>query len=199
MANVQQSAIIGQKFGKITILSLGEPYVRPCGKRSATLIYSCECGKVKKACSYDITSGKITSCGKCNKSNLKHGYADSPIYNIWKGIRKRCFSPKEKAYKNYGGRGITMCAEWLNDAGSFVDWAKMSGYKKGLTIDRIDNNGNYSPENCRWVSRTIQGNNKRNNVIVEYNGESMTLAEYCRKTGKIYGSCHYRITNGLSL
>ena len=109
----------------------------------------------------------------------------------------RCYNSNNIAYKYYGGRGINIDAEWIGVNGfqSFYDWSISNGYKKGLTIDRIDNNGNYCPDNCRWVSMQVQSNNKRNNVRYEVDGESLTIAQIAKKMGVSYHSIYCKIRN----
>ena len=93
----------------------------------------------------------------------------------------RCYYSTTNGYERYGGRGIIMCDEWINNPDSFYNWAINNGYKKGLTIDRIDVNGNYEPSNCRWVTKEVQDNNRRNNKKITYKGETKTLSQWCRK------------------
>ncbi len=100
------------------------------------------------------------------------------LYNIWKSIKQRCYNSKNKDFKNYGGRGITVCDEWKNDFNAFYDWAMANDYKDDLTIDRVNTNADYSPNNCRWVNRIIQNNNTRRNLYITYNGETHTVAEW---------------------
>ena len=114
------------------------------------------------------------------------------LYRIWRAMRDRCQRKGNDRYENYGGRGISVCAEW-QDYESFKRWAVQSGYQEGLSIDRIDNDGNYEPSNCRWASNSEQCNNKRNNHIVEYEGESHTVAEWARITGIPYPTIQSRI------
>lgn len=105
------------------------------------------------------------------------------LYSIWCGIKKRCFNPKEPCYPHYGARGITVCDEWLHDFNAFEQWSLANGYSDTLTIDRIDNNGNYSPDNCRWITHDEQQRNRSNNIRVEHNGESKTISELSRELG----------------
>ena len=112
-------------------------------------------------------------------------------------MKERCLDKKCKAYKNYGGRGITICQEWMEFI-PFKEWADMSGYTSGITIERIDNNLGYCPENCKWATRTEQGNNKRNNRIVIFNGDSKTLSQWAADTGISRETLKYRLNAGWS-
>lgn len=118
------------------------------------------------------------------------------LYSIWKGIKSRCGNPSRKSYNDYGGRGITVCDEWRNSFKTFREWSLANGYSDDLTIDRIDNDGNYGPENCRWTTRTEQCNNTRRNHIVEAFGESHTLAEWSRINGLSYNTIKTRMRRG---
>ena len=130
-------------------------------------IYKCGfCGTNFKANTYDINRGDIKSCGCYNikrvrEGKTKHGLRATRLYNIWRDIKRRTLNPKNKQYNDYGGRGITICDEWKNDVKSFYDWAMSNGYSDELSIDRIDNDGGYYPENCRWTTKTIQSRNTR--------------------------------------
>lgn len=103
------------------------------------------------------------------------------LYSIWKAMKVRCYNPNFRAYSRYGGRGITVCDEWLHDFPAFREWAIQNGYSDNLTIDRIENSKGYSPENCRWVSYKTQANNTRRNIVVTIDGETATIAEICKK------------------
>lgn len=103
----------------------------------------------------------------------------NPIYRVWAGIKKRCLDKNYVNYKHYGGRGIEICDEWKNSSVTFINWAINNGYQKGLQIDRIDNDGNYSPENCRFVTVKINNRNTRRTKIISYLGETKSLAEWC--------------------
>lgn len=114
--------------------------------------------------------------------NYKHGLRHKRIYNIWKSMRQRCNNPKCRNYKNYGAKGIEVCEEW-NDPVVFAEWAYKHGYDDTLTIDRIDVLKGYTPDNCRWTTYKLQANNKRNNVKIEFNGQSHTFGEWASITG----------------
>ena len=135
-------------------------------KKTRFGIYKCGfCGTEFKANTYDINRGYIKSCGcyhkrRVKESNITHGLRNTRLYGIWLKLKDRVLNPKNKNYIDYGGRGITICEEWL-DVQNFYNWAMSNGYSKELSIDRIDNAGNYCPENCRWTTRTIQSRNTR--------------------------------------
>lgn len=120
---------------------------------------------------------------------IKHGMSTTQLYKIWTGIKNRCSNPKFASYKNYGGRGITVCQEWLNDSVAFMQWALSNGYKTGLQIDRIDNNGSYAPDNCRFVTARENANNRSNTIY--YKG--IALKDYCRENNLNYGAIIMRI------
>lgn len=127
----------------------------------------CDCGKFTIQSSNNLRRSRVKSCGckrydKFIKMNTKHGKHGTRIYNIWKGIKTRCLNPNHGDYKNYGGRGITICSEWMHNFQEFYDWSMAHGYSDNLTIDRINVNGNYEPSNCRWVTMKEQAHNKRN-------------------------------------
>lgn len=111
----------------------------------------------------------------------KHGLIHHPIYHAWHHMKSRCNCPTNPAYKNYGGRGIKICSEWNDAVVPFYEWSMANGWEPGLTIDRIDVNGNYCPENCRWTDYKTQARNKRNNRILVYKGEAKTVAEWCEE------------------
>jgi hypothetical protein len=114
---------------------------------------------------------------------IKHGKANTRLFGLWRGILTRCNNPNRSDYKYYGGRGITVCDEWLHDFQAFYDWAMANGYEEHLTIDRIDVNGNYCPENCRWVTMQKQSENKSNRRIILAFGETLSLTQWANRTG----------------
>ena len=110
-----------------------------------------------------------------------HGMYNTRLYDIWVNMKQRCFNPNDQAYQNYGGRGIAVCDEWKDDFQAFYDWSVSNGYQDGLSIDRINNDGNYSPENCRWTDRNVQNRNRRNNHKITYNGVTKTVVEWAEE------------------
>ncbi len=112
--------------------------------------------------------------------NRKHGMSKSRIYKTWINVKKRCYYTKNSNYSKYGGRGIKMCNSWKNDFISFYDWAMANGYNDNLTIDRIDSNGDYCPENCKWSSLYEQNQHLKHTLIFEYNGEKLSISELAK-------------------
>lgn len=150
--------LTGQKFGKLTIQNhVGFHNGRTFWK------CSCECGTMCEVSTHDLCSGKKRSCGclrKENKSKLIHGKSKERIHKEWRGILHRCKNPSASHYENYGGRGISVCEEWANSFIAFYNWAINNGYSNDLTLDRIDNDGDYCPENCRWVTHMENCHNR---------------------------------------
>lgn len=144
--------LTGLKFGKLTAIK--RVYIKD--KKGTFWECKCECGNTCVVNSGELISNDVSSCG-CKKHHL----SNSPIYKRWKGMKARCYQVHRKDYKNYGGRGITVCDEWKNNFKAFYDWAISSGFKEDLTLDRIDNNGNYEPSNCRWSTKSEQRINQR--------------------------------------
>lgn len=157
----------------------------------------CDCGNEVVVRGSSLTSGATTSCGcyvrENNKRlNTKHGGYGTSLYHVWVNIKQRCNNPNDTRYKNYGKRGIFICNEW-DDFEIFRNWALDNGYKEGLTIDRINVNDGYYPENCRWTDWITQENNKRNNSYITWGEETHTIAEWARIFGVNYNSLVQRI------
>jgi hypothetical protein len=175
--------LTGQKINRWTILE-------KTFKKGNIQYYKCrcDCGTLRDVGGSYIRRGKSLSCGcyqiEISKAiNTTHGKHGTLLYRRWGGIKNRCFNKKDKDYKNYGGRGIVMCNEWLNFE-TFEKWAIENGFKKELSIDRIDNEDGYNPNNCRWANSKTQANNNRNNHRVKINGKKYTITE-CAKIANI--------------
>lgn len=169
--------LTGKRFGKLTVIGLD----RISNNRTYWIV-KCDCGNVKSV--RGDTLKVITSCGcvkkKQDKKNLhitnNHNHAKHPVYITWCGMMNRCYSSKNTFYSDYGGRGIKVCDEW-HDVGKFCRWAEDSGFEEGLTIERIDVNGNYEPSNCKWITQLEQAWNKRNTFYCKIDGESIPVAK----------------------
>lgn len=164
----------------------------------------CDCGKETVVRSQDLRNSHTKSCGcyglevsaSHTPSFSTHKESRSRLYRVWIGMKGRCNNCENKDYSYYGGRGIKVCPEWDKSYEAFRDWALASGYQDALTIDRIDVNGNYCPENCRWVDMKTQMNNTRANRRITQNGETRTMAEWAERTGIAYETIRYRATSG---
>lgn len=170
MGKVQN--LSGNKYGKLTVISFEglSPDYR------AQWLCKCECGKIKIFTSQILKNPKTKSCG-CSRGE-SHGESNSKEYKSWYSIKQRCTNPKSKHYRHYGGRGIKMCSQWHN---SFIAFLRDMGKAPSIThsIDRVNNNGNYEPSNCRWATVKEQMNNMSTNRLIEFKGETKTMAQWC--------------------
>ena len=141
----------------------------------------------------------INLAGQYSTDKAKIIWNNKRIFKIYQGMIQRCYNPNNKRFKDYGGRGIIVCDEWKDSYLNFKKWAVFSGYKEGLSIDRKNNDLGYSPSNCRWVTRIVQQNNMRKNHIVEYNGQSKTIAEWSRELNIKYDKLWKSIKKGLGI
>lgn len=158
----------------------------------------CECGNEQVCAATTLRSGASKSCGCLQRELARdrfttHGGRKTRLYSIFHQMKDRCYNENNPRYPCYGKRGITICEEWLSSFSCFQKWALQSGYNDSLTIDRIDVNGPYCPENCRWVSTEVQNNNKRNNRFISFHGEMRTLAEWADIMGISYYTLYSRI------
>ena len=186
----------GKRYGRITVLRIAEKD----GKRhGASWVCKCDCGKEFIARGDALREGLYKSCG-CNiqksKGQYKHGEYATRLYSIWSDMKARCSNEHSKFYYRYGGRGITVCDEWLADYTVFRDWALSNGYADNLTIDRIDYNGNYEPSNCRWITIQQQQLNTSRNRFLECDGFRMTVKEWADRVGVKKETIYTRLKRG---
>ena len=196
--------LTGNKFGYLTAIRMSD--VRTPKTHRIQWECVCECGKQVVIPAHKLRGGETKSCG-CHKYDCNHRSKKAKnnprLYNIYRGMKKRCENPTHYAYKDYGGRGITICDEW-EKFGPFCDWALANGYDpnasaKQCTLDRIDNSKGYSPDNCRWTTMLEQNNNKRNNKFLTYNGKTQTVAEWSRECGLKSNVIAQRLHRGWSV
>lgn len=166
--------LTGQKFNRWLVIELAEPTFNKKGCVEQRWKCRCDCGTERVVLQASLRSGKSKSCGCLNKEmagslRRTHGLTNKSngLYSIWNGMKRRCYCKKSPDYPDYGGRGITVCGEWLHDFQAFYDWSMKNGHKKGLSIERKDVNGNYCPENCCWIPLKDQAKNKRNTLSCE--------------------------------
>lgn len=170
----------GSKFGKLTAIKVA--YKNKNGESVWECV--CDCGNVVNVVCSNLKNGHSTSCG-CYKKicSITHNETKTRLHRIWAGIKARCYNTNIAQYKNWGGRGITVCEEWKDSYETFRDWALANGYQENLTIDRINNDKGYSPDNCRWATQKQQSNNKRNNTLITFNNETHTISEWAEIIG----------------
>lgn len=175
--------LTGQKSGRLTVLEVDLSKQT----RKTYWICQCDCGNIVSVRSDRIISGRSKSCG-CYKNELSaervaknhtHKQSHTKLHNTWLGMKSRCYNKNNDRYEQWGGRGITVCDEWKNDFVSFYKWSLENGYSEELTIDRIDNDGNYEPNNCRWTNQKQQSRNRRTNINITIGNSTKTLTEWC--------------------
>lgn len=190
----------GMRFGRLTC-------IKPVGRyekgRSIIWQCKCDCGKTINVIGGSLRSGNTQSCGCLQKEKAaasgresrKHGMIYSGLYKSWAHMKARCLHKSNKSHKDYGGRGIKVCDEWMEFV-PFMEWAMANGYQNGLTIERVDNDGNYEPSNCIWATPIIQANNKRNNRRLTLNGKTMTVSQWASALGINASTLHSRLCSG---
>lgn len=194
MLKVQQ--LMSKKYSRLTITEIGPP---KSGGRKCIAV--CDCGITK---SYNLSSvmrGDVKSCGCLQRenakySNTKHGLKQHTLYSIWCNMKTRCTNPKSENFKWYGGKGITICNDWLNDFKIFFEWSIANGWAEGMQLDRKDGSKPYYPDNCRFVTPSANSRNRTSNVVLIYQGESKCLTEWCELLNLDYSSIHHRIARG---
>lgn len=201
--------LTGQKYGRLTVLDRGPDRVRKSGRKIVQWNCICDCGNKIVVSASDLRRGHTQSCGcymidRTKETNTKHGKTDSRLYNVWASMRERCYCPTLSTYPRYGGRGIKMCDEWYNSYLEFEQWALNNGYDENAqrgkcTIDRIDVNGNYCPENCRWIDQKTQMSNVTYNHYETMNGVTHTVAEWADIYGIPYQKLEGRLCRGMPI
>lgn len=182
--------ISGQKFGRLTALYRLHNHNKNKKYYGSYWLCVCECGNLTEVYLGSLQSGASTSCGCLVK---KHGKSHNPLYRNWLCMKTRCYNKTDEHYKDYGGRGIKVCDEWLKNFQAFYDWSMKHEYKKGLTLDRININGDYEPSNCRWATSKQQARNRRSNRNVTIKGETRCLSEWCEILNLNYNTICTRI------
>jgi len=174
---------IGTRYGRLEVIKEIESL-----NRRRRFICKCDCGVIRPFFLIGLSMGQSTSCG-CYKTeifvarNTSHSLSHDPLYSVRTAIIQRCTNKDNVSYCHYGERGISVCDEWIDDFMSFYNWAISNGYKKGLSIERVNNDGNYSPENCIWATMKTQGRNKRNVKLFTLGDETMCLQDWATKIG----------------
>lgn len=192
--------ISGQKYGRLTALYK----LRNYHKKGTYWLCVCECGNLKEVYLGSLTSGATTSCGCYHKERVKeaftiHGKRNTRLHKIWRCMKQRCYNTNNTDYPNYGQRGIKMCDEWLTDFMTFYKWAMTNGYNDKLSIDRIDVDGNYSPDNCRWATAKQQARNRRYCKYFTYDGETHCIKEWCEILNLNYKTISTRLSRNWSI
>lgn len=190
---MRTSEMLNKKFGNLLVVKRIEDSKTGIPRFRC----SCDCGGYAETTGYALRSGNTKSCGcfqkqRASESSKTHGLSKTVEYRAWIDLLKRCCDPDSQMYSHYGGRGIVVCDRWLNGFENFL--ADMGKRPDGMEIDRINNNGNYEPENCRWTTRIVNTNNKRNNVLITFKNETKTASEWSRVVGLSAKAIAMRIT-----
>lgn len=198
--------LTGKTFGRLTVLERVEDHISPCGHKEIMWKCRCECGNEVIVQGKRLRNGTTRSCGCLSRELTSerfstHGYSKERLYGVWTGMIDRCCNENNQNYHNYGARGIKLCDEWRHNYVSFREWALQAGYDENAepgecTIDRINTDGNYEPDNCRWANKTEQARNRRNTIMYVYNGEEKPLAEWCDEFDLPYLKVSYRLKHG---
>lgn len=194
--------LIGKRFGRLTVID--KKYLIKSGRKRLYWECVCDCGEKVEARTDSLKRGFVRSCGCLKKeqdrinltANHSHKMSRTRLYHTWQQMKRRCNNPNDKSFERYGGRGIKVCEEWEKSFERFMVWALANGYSDEKSLDRINNNGNYEPENCRWVTNKEQSRNRRSNIKITYKNKYVTLMELSELTGIPYGTLHARYERG---
>lgn len=188
---------IGLRYGRLVVVSRAENRVEPSGAIRARWNCICDCGNEHVASGQALSRGRVRSCGCLNRENeSKHGMSAKPIYRVWSQMKQRCTNPNSTHWACYGGRGIKLCEAWHDFEAFYRD---VGNLPTGMTLERIDNEKGYEPGNVRWATRLEQANNRRTNVLLEYDGRVQTIAEWAREVGKNKSIIIGRLGRGWSI
>ena len=201
---MKRENVIGNKYGRLTVLEDAPDKIYRNGAHDRVEKCICECGKIKFVKLGELKSGRTKSCGcyhdeACKNRATSHGMANTRLYRIWCLMKTRCSNPSAQYYYLYGGKGIKVCDEWKDNFEEFCNWSILSGYNDSLTIDRIDSNKDYCPNNCRWVTFEVQANNTSRNRIIEYNGKKYTMSEFSKNFNFPYNTLKARLRLGMDI
>ena len=182
----------GQRYNRLTVVEIVE------GSAPVKSYWKCvcDCGNVTFVSGANLRSGAVKSCGclrKDIKTTLRHNMTGTRLYNVWASMKNRCYNPNQASYKNYGGRGIHMCEDWRKTPDKFFEWAMGSGYSDDLTIERIDVDKDYCPENCKWIPFNTQQSNRTSCRSFTHDGRTQNLTDWCKELGLQYKQIHNRI------
>lgn len=185
----------GIRFGRLVVVSESDPAIQPSGQQQRTFMCRCDCGTLKRIRLSHLRHSRILSCGCL--TGERHGMTGTPLHNTWRAMKMRCGWGNYIGAHLYSKRGIGVCKEWLQFS-EFAKWAKCNGHADGLTLDRIDNEKGYSPENCRWVTQRQNCNNRRCTKMVRHNGLERPLTEVIEEAGLTQHShtVRRRLSNG---
>lgn len=183
----------GKRFGRLVV-------IKDTGKRNKSKkilwLCKCNCGNIVEVVAQSLTSGDTKSCGCLKAEKIRtHNMSDTRLYKTWADMLSRCRNKKSSNYEYYGGRGVKVCDDWVSFE-NFSKWATNNGYREDLLIDRIESSGDYEPGNCRWVTRDIQDNNKRNSIRIQINGQIFTLKQLSKAAGISYQAMLERFRSG---
>jgi hypothetical protein len=184
--------LVGKRFGRLTVLSKAGMY-----NGQQKWLCKCDCGNTTEVITSYLTTGDTKSCG-CYKIDkvTKHGYSKTKLYRVYQSMLQRCQNPKAQEYERYGGRGISVCKEWKENFVSFCEWANANEYKEGMTLDRVNNDGNYEPSNCRWATRKEQAVNRSTNRYLSNGKEIHTVSQWADILKIPYTSVYGRVRKG---